>query len=342
MKIRYSEIAHKINVEAFEEALGFEPKYVKNDEAVGYCFDPWAQHKNGDTTGKLAINREKRVYNCWVCGGGSLLDLTMAVKDLCEEDALDWLVQFVEGVESNDTFLSDVDRILAQAKSEQKALPYFNDNVLRKWTDGASSTEKNSLAEYLRRRGISDAVAERNRVGYNSRNIRKSSKGDFEGPAIIFPHFWRGRLVGWQSRWDCDTPKYIPKYINTHDFPREYSIYNYEAVYFAEKPIVVVESVPTALFLQTLGWPAVATFGGTVTDEQIRLLRSCQQGIIIAGDNDAVGDKNEGKLIRGLERFVKVRVCERAPGEGEDLGDLCEHPNIVLGMLREASYLGAI
>lgn len=332
-KRRYSDFAQRLNVEALLDDLGFEQKYEKDDELVGHCFDPWGLHKNGDTTGKLGVNTEKKVYNCWVCGGGSLLDLVMAVKGVPEEDGIDYLYSFVESNQSDDSFLSDIDRILSEAKREQKALPFFNENVLLQWGPNPA------LDRYLSSRGISEDTARSRRVSFNDANVRRSSKGDFTGPAVIFPHFWRGRLVGWQARWVCDTPTHIPKYVNTHDFPRESTIYGYEAVYFSEKPIVVVESVPTVLFLQSLGFPAVATFGGTVTDEQIRLLRLCQQGIIVAADNDTVGDKNETKLVSGLERFTTVRICERVPGEGSDLGDLAEYPHIAAGMLEEASYV---
>src|SRR4051812_6838599 len=133
MKIRYSEFAHRLDVEAWEAEIGFEEISTKRDgkEAIGYCLDPWAQHANGDTTGKLAINRDKRVFNCWVCGGGTLLSYTMAVKDMDEIDATDWLYQFTRiQDESNDDFVDEIDRILFQAKSERKALPYFNEHAL--------------------------------------------------------------------------------------------------------------------------------------------------------------------------------------------------------------------
>src|SRR3954465_4468304 len=133
-KIRYSEFAHRIDVEAWEAEIGFEEISTKRngEEALGYCLDPWQQHANGDSTGKLAINRDKRLFNCWVCGGGTLLSYTMAIKDMDEVGATDWLYQFTRVLdESENEFADDIDRILFEAKAERKALPYFNENVLK-------------------------------------------------------------------------------------------------------------------------------------------------------------------------------------------------------------------
>lgn len=326
--LRYSEFASRIDVEEWCEAIGFERKYTKNgkngEEWVGQCLNPWGSHKNGDSTGKLAVNPETRLFNCWVCGGGTLLSYSMAVKDMGEQDAIDWLYQFTRVFDqTNDEYLSDIDKILFEERQATPALPYFNENVLLKWREGRPQ----EFIDYLDERGISWGTSEDYRIGYDPKRTRRSSRGDHVGPAIIFPHFWGGRLVGWQERWLGDRPKHIPKYTNTHDFPRESTLFGYERVYFSEQPIVVVESVPTVLFLASCQIPAVATFGSNVADEQMRLLRRCQQGVIVAPDNDDPGRKFGRQLVRGLERYVKVRMCEPVPGEGADLGDLGEHPD---------------
>lgn len=339
-KIRYSEFAHRIDVDAWAEAIGFEPKYEKLDgqEVVGFCLDPWGSHKNGDTTGKLAINREKRLFNCWVCGGGSLLSYTMAVKDMDEVEATDWLYQFTRVIEESDEeFLSDIDRILFEAKAEQKAPPYFNANVLTKWLGPHDDL---ALLDWMMERGISIEVIDRYRVGFNPELTRRSSKGDFTGPAVVFPHWWQDRLVGWQSRWLCDFPKHIPKYIFTNDFPREESIYGLEHIYLSDHPVIVCESVPTVLFLASHGYPAVATFGASTTDEQLRWLRKLQQGVIVAADNDKAGDKFERALVHGLERYITVKVMERVPGDGADLGDLVGEEAVLDLLIREATLPG--
>lgn len=327
LRLDYQDFADRIDVDAVEEAIGFEPIEQRDGNDVGYCPLPWGLHKNGDTTGKFGIHRNKRVFNCWVCGGGSLLSLAMAVRDLQEQDATDWLYQFTTPADQTDEdFQDEIEALLAQHQRQQAVLPYFNENVLTAW-----ETDHPWFAE----RGISPGIRKEFRLGYNPNAVKRSRKGDYEGPAIVLPHFWGGRLVGWQHRWLDDTPKHIPKYVNTSDFPRKETIFNYERVYLSPSPIVVVESVSTALFLTSLGLACVATFGASVSDEQRQLLRRCQQGIILAHDNDPPGHKwvesNDEPLLDYLERYIKVKVCEPV-GEypdGDDLGDLVSDPDQV-------------
>lgn len=349
----YREYASGLDVDAFEAAIGFEvlregTNKAGEPEDIGQCPDPWHLHKNGDLTGKFAINRERKLYNCFVCGGGSLLDLAMAIQDLEEDEANEWLAEFARAVdETDEAFLSQIDALLAQHKHENPVLPYYNPHVLKKWT-----AQLPSLARWLHERGISDDVAVLAGLGYDGRATRmapvspSAGRGDpYQGPCVYFPHFWGERLVGWQQRWlEDDRPKWLQKYTNTTGFPKAETIYNYERIYFAERPVIVVESVPSALLLWSLGYPAVAMFGGSVTEEQMRLLRFCQQGICLAPDNDAPGrkwtsysDDERKQMRRGrkvdrvilgdyLARYVPVKVME-AVGEydsGNDVGDLLD------------------
>ena len=83
---KYSEIIKDLDIDEFENAIGFEPNgQTDQGEDWGHCPDPWSLHKHGDRTGKFSINRDKKVFNCFVCGGGTLLSLAMAIRD-CEED----------------------------------------------------------------------------------------------------------------------------------------------------------------------------------------------------------------------------------------------------------------
>lgn len=321
MARRYSEFANRIDIDALEDAL--EIDFIDNDgkgNDVGYCPDPWNQHKNGDTTGKFAIHRDKRLYNCWVCGGGTLLDLTMAIRDIGEEAAIEWLLQFVKE-QSNDVFEDEIEGLLAaDERSRNPIFPWFNSRVLDRWEDWTQE-----LDEWLLERRITEKTALEHRISYAPNYEKISNKGVYQGPGIVFPHFWGDRLVGWQVRMlDPERPKWVPKYINTKDFPKEHTIYNYEAVYFSKEPLVVVESIPTVLFLEGLGVPAMATFGGSVTAEQMRLLRRCQQGVILAPDNDYAGTKFRTSVTEYLDKYIPVKVCDLVgeEGSGNDLADL--------------------
>ena len=326
----YFDIVDDIDVDEFENAIGFEPMGQNADgEDWGQCPDPWGLHKHGDRTGKFAINRNKKVYNCFVCGGGNLLSLTMAVRDCEEDEAIDWLRQFAsKAFQSDEAFVEEIHNMLAEKRLEESApLPWFNSNVLLQW-EGADH-------DWFDERGISEEVRSKFRLGVNAATVRK----DFTGESIVLPHIWNGNLVGWQNRWIGDRPKWIPKYTNTNDFPKKTTLYGWDQVIDSQNPIVVVESVPTVLYLASIGIPSVATFGANVSKDQMKILRGCQQGIILAQDNDQAGDKWRSSLIDYLERYIPVMEMEMA--WEDDIGEtrMVENSEVTIGLYNNPIYV---
>lgn len=255
----------------------------------------------------------------------------MEVKDLDEVAATDWLYQFAsEDAISDDDFEQEIEMDLVEEIARKGPLPYFNERVLTKFEPALDWGEE---------KGVSPEVIEAMRVGFDPEHIRRSRKGDHKGPAVVLPHFWQGRLVGWQERW-FDAPKWIPKYTNTQGFPRKETLYGYERQYFSEQ-IVVCESVPTVLVLLSNGVPAMSTFGSAVTPEQMRLMRGCLNGLIIAPDNDDPGSKYVDALYEGLERFVPLSLAPRVgkPDSGDDLGDLGHDPSTLIDYIESAEDL---
>ena len=326
-KLEYRDFVDSIDLDAFEEAIEFDPLEHKNGEDIGYCPDLWGLHKHGDTTGKFAINREKRVYHCFICGGGTLLSLAMEYNQIDEETATEWIYTFAHGDTRTDAEFMDDFMKLLDVYQEKKGdrMPYFNEYVLSQFSP--------DYHPWYAGRGISEEVQKEYRLGYGAEPkkvapIRGGEKidDDYFGPCVVFPHFWEGRLVGWQHRWlnhGVDTPKWLSKYTNTSDFPKGQTIYNYDrAIKQPQDRVVVVESVPTVLFLVSMGVAAVATFGSGVMESQLRLLRRFQGGVIIAPDNDAPGEKFAKDAATYLERYVDVSILPPVDlGEGADLGD---------------------
>lgn len=333
-KLEYRDFVDAIDIDAFEDAIGFQALEFRNGEDIGYCPDLWWLHKHGDTTGKFAINRDKRVYHCFVCGGGTFLSLAMEFLKNDEESATEWLYQFAHGDTRSDTeFVEDFMKLLEDYK-EQKGdqMPYFNKKVLEQFWREDDQEGINILGRFQMDRGITTEVASAHWLGFSSYHkkiapIRGGEKiaEDYFGPCIVFPHCWEGRLVGWQHRWTnhgIDTPKWLPKYTNTSDFPKSHTLYNYDvAIKHPSNRVVVVESVPTVLFLESMGVNAVATFGSSVVDAQMRLLRRFEH-VILGQDNDAPGAKFVKVARAYLERYVEVTTLTPVElGEGADLGD---------------------
>lgn len=334
-------------MDGFEKAIGFEPFATERGNDIGHCIFP-ENHKHGDMTGKFAIEREQRLWNCFgpLCGGGDLLSLAMLVTGLDVEAATEWLYQFTDQeIQTDVEFADELLAMLEDATERAKTMPYFNERVLDQF-DGPT--------DYFQSRGISEDVIQAYglRYSYTAMKMAPIKTGrtgtkiktddDYVGPASIWPHIWQGRLVGWQYRWtDYDkehtkTPKWLPKWTNTTDFPKATTLYNYDYCLKAQRPVVVCESLGTVLFCRTHDIPAVAYFGSKPTPEQLRLLRRFQQGVILAPDNDTnmAGDKILG-ASEYLERFIPVFIADKVRAEdvglaegtdGLDLGDYYRHP----------------
>jgi hypothetical protein len=138
---------------------------------------------------------------------------------------------------------------------------------------------------------------------------------------LIFPVWMQGRLVGWQSRllYDpdkahCDDaacacmgfPKDAdgewirpPKYWTNPGLPKGRVLFNFDnARKF--KHVVVTEGVFDAM---SVGLPGVATFGKGVTDNQIRMLKTYWDTVILLLDpGDA--DKETAKIVSAMMMSV--------------------------------------
>lgn len=336
-KLRYSDFAHRVDVDELVAALDLD-LIEDGDELRGHCPLPYNAHKNGDTTGKFGINRDKRVYGCWVCGGGSLLDLVMAMQDLDPEPATKWIHQFANHEETDEEFMDELDRLLADPAEQITPIPYFNERVLGRFDKLNASAP---AMEWADERGIHPEVAEMFKLRYNSEARRTNGEEVYEGPCIYLPHMWRNRLVGWQQRWlapDDDRPRWVPKYTNTPDFPKNDTLWGYDAALSnltdpidpsKPWPVIVVESVPSALFLWSHHCPSICTFGSSVSDSQLRLLRKIPW-LVISQDNDAPGQKYVNQLTEYLDRYTRVQALPPIPDwPGADIGDLADEPAIL-------------
>jgi DNA primase len=317
--MKYSEFVQDIDVEAVEEELGLEAIEVKKSESRHYCPLPNGNHNNGDTSGKFYINRDMRVYNCWVCGGGNLVSLVCEMKDISPEDAIEWLWGFTRPRnQSTEQFKDEIMDILSEDDNQEDVLPHYSERVLSKY--------QNNHHSWFEERHISDSVKEQYGVCFAPDAKRYGpDRETYEGPSIIIPHFWQERLVGWQNRWlSPSRPKWVPKYTNTPDLPKKHTLFGWDQVKDEQDvPLIIVESAPTVLFLASQGLPAVATFGASVSEEQIAYLRRFQSGIIIAPDNDAAGAHCAYELSSRLDKFIPVMQLPPVTGsEGSDLGDL--------------------
>lgn len=270
-------------------------------------------HANGDAHPSAWVNVETGLYCCSVYWTGDLFHLIQKLEG--QEDLRDIMPTvggMLAGARDSVQYQAEIEALFADPVYSVD-IPGYDERVLNPWL---------KIHPYMRDvRGISAEAHQELMIGYDDRANR-----------IVFPHWWQGKLVGWQKRAiptiidDDDRPLWpgtevpYPKYKNSSGFPKSETLYNYDAVKMCgERDIVVVESpmsVAKGVVLQQRN--VVATFGASVSKEHIRLLRDFDR-VTVWFDDDTAGQKGERKLIEGLYRHTDVQVIESDPGM--DLGD---------------------
>jgi len=276
------------------------------DELVHSCVLPFGFHANGDRNPSASLNWRKLVYHCHVCGGGSLFWLISNCRgDTSYSNARQWAdskVSFSDA-DAAANFASYIDSLInPEPDAPLPPIPHFNPNVLIPWMKAHwYMTEPRPTG-----RGIPLENCIKMKVGWDGDN------------RIIFPLFWKGQLVGWQTRRIFDDGS--PKNKVSADFPRKQTLYNADAE--ADKLIVVESQI--SVVAQTHLEPEfgfIATFGSEVTSQQIRLLAQYER-LILWFDNDNAGWKATRNVAESLIQYMPVYVVDSPwnadPGDGLD------------------------
>ncbi|MFR7272426.1 toprim domain-containing protein [Streptococcus pneumoniae] len=198
--------------------------------------------------------------------------------------------------------LSDVDKL-------ELNIDFNIDNVINTVISNEDYRKYAFRSPYLEKRGISEKVQRAFRIGYD-----KSSK------AVSFP--WQdinGNIVNIKFR--STTSKqffYYPKgqQLRNH-------IYGLHFIYRLKSEIVfLVESEIDALYLWTHGFPAIAIGGSKISDKRKQLLlRSPIKRLVLATDNDAVGNEIREKvteMLIGSKEIYEIHFPENV----KDVNDL--------------------
>lgn len=258
-------------------------------------------HTNGDQNPSASCNSDKKLYVCHSLGWGGDLIHFIAKMERKEHfaDIASVVGAFLAGtaLEGQD-FAEELNSLLRSPEAYSHALPSYSDRVLEPWR---------RPHPYWEARGISPEAINDLRLGYDPDENR-----------LVFPHYVEGHLVGWQKRLTPDTAPPYPKYRNSLGFPKSETLYNLDRAR-QYRSVVVVESPMSVARAHSLGlFNVVATFGASVSPQQIDLLKDFSQ-VIVWSDDDLAGKKGEKRLVEGLYRHTRVDVV--TPSKGRDLGD---------------------
>lgn len=249
---------------------------LRGDELQHGCLLPWANHKDQDRNPTASLNWDKLTYKCLGCGaGGGLLWFIAALRGCTSTEARRWLDKstgLAGEVMDLHLLLNYFDDVYAERR-KPPPIPTYAERILDPWM---------LIHPYMTEvRGCPEETLVRFKVGY-AEDYRVSDTKVSE--RIVIPHFFKGDLVGWQSRrlWDDGTPKYL----STPEFPKDQTLYNYDPR--NHRTAIVVESPLSVLHKTHVLGHVVGTFGASVTDLQVRLLTKYDR-VILWMDNDDAG-----------------------------------------------------
>lgn len=325
--IRY--LQSRLDYDEVLEGLGIDVAYHLGDQIMCHCPNP-DNHSNGDRNPSFGFNTEEMIYNCFVCGGGTLLDLVVQQLVVSDDDAVAWL--------TNSSTLEPKSASEIRQKLAQMMNPVKEKTVIPSYPIEKIEQFRQPAQKYFLDRGITAEVQAHMRTGF-----------DEEHYAVVIPHVWRGDLVGWQWRhlihegdtYYCMTcGDQTAKYKSTPGFPKKITLYGYDdVVEMGYQSVIVVESPMTVLYLRSCGYINVVATFGSWSEEQMNYL-TVFPTVYLWPDNDPAGANNLHKAIDVLSKQTNVRivpVVDKPHGDGADV-----HPKEIINYLEMAILPGLL
>ena len=297
---------------------------------VGLC--PFHAEK----TPSFTVDAEKQLYHCFGCGvGGDVFSLVMEKENLSFPEALQHLAERYNIPLPRRGFSPQALKLEDQVqKANESALAFFRKSLL-------STPEGKQALEYLRKRGLSDAVIQEFKLGYapnawNALGEYFKAKGVAESllekaglilpgrkpgeyydrfrGRVIFPIFsLTGKTVGFGGRSLFDQE---PKYLNSPDTPvytKGRLLYGLNATKEEIRKageFILVEGYTDFLSLYQAGFKnAAASLGTALTSHQVGLALRFAPKVVINYDGDAAGRAAAFRAVplcfeKGMEAHV--------------------------------------
>lgn len=323
------------------ETLGAKNVRRHGDELIHSCLLPFGLHRNGDTNPSASLNSEKLVYNCFSCGGGSLVWATQNILGITHNEALRLLKNKFRPIDfSPSKFIASLEKMWSEKEAEPSILPRYSSRMLQPWL---------CYSEYLDSRRISRDVQKRMKTGINFDNMDQWSGGWITQPRLVIPHFYGGELRGWSMR-KLISEQLGPKYKHTPSFPKDLTLFNYD-IASGSNEVFLVESPLSVLAMMSQGIDnVVATFGAMVTKRQVEILRNFDR-VTVFPDGDKTGYmallKPKFGLADRLSTFTDVWIVDHGikdgsfnrldPADYEDVAETIKMYKTPLGLM-ERTY----
>lgn len=252
-------------------------------ELIHSCSLPYNEHKNGDANPSASLNYQKLAFNCFGCQRkGGLSWFIAACRGQTTPEAQVWLLDKHRNDErSIDSLMAEFDDLYHPIVEQKMTIPTYDPDILKPWY---------VMHPYLIERGIPEATIRKFRLGWNPDDNR-----------IVIPHFWKGKLVGWQSR-RVDDQDGSMKYKSVHGFPKRTTLYNHTP----HRDVAVIVESPMSVLAQYHVCPYMeATFGASVTEQQNRVI-SGHEKVILWFDQDQAGWRATEQVGEAIASYTNV------------------------------------
>jgi hypothetical protein len=283
--------------------IDYDERY---DELLAICPMHLSRTGSVDHNPSWSINTETGVHHCFSCSyRGSLLGLVVDVLDLTlSSGASDW--------DSAKLWLSQFTVVDLEKTSEK--LEGLKDSYVKSIKPPPMSEAR--LAVYD---DVPDWVLEQRGIDFTSclrYKVRWSPTDNCWIIPVRDPLTFK--LIGWQEKGQGN--RYFKN--RPAGLMKSRALFGYETKPTAT--VVVVESPLDVLKLDTWGYSGLATYGSSVSYEQIKLL-SGMHNLIFAMDNDKAG-RTSTKEIRRLcrEYGMEYSVFNYSETNAKDIGDMTQ------------------
>ncbi len=294
---------------------------------VGLC--PFHNEKSPS----FHVDEQKQLYHCFGCkAGGSVIQFVMEMEHLSFQEAVAHLAEQLHMP------LPEMqhDPAYEQRRSLKERIFLANKAAARLYHQHLWQPEGKAILDYLKGRGLSDAVIRRFGIGaaperpaicktlmdegFTEDELRQAGlmltrdgrNFDMFRNRAMFPIIDAyGNVLGFGGRAMGDAK---PKYLNTSDTPA----FNKRLGVFAAnllrkarglKRVILVEGYMDVVALSQYGIEGVAaTLGTALTPEQARLLNRFAPQVLLAYDGDSAG---QNAILRGLDVLEEANVPAR-------------------------------
>ncbi len=299
---------------------------------------------HNETAPSFSVDEQKQVYHCFGCkAGGSVIQFIMDIERLSFPEAVAFLADQLHMP------LPEMqnDPAYEKRRSLKERIYLANKAAARLYHQLLWQPECAHILDYVKKRGLSDAVIRRFGIGaappsggigkrlmeegFSEEELvqaglmlrREERTFDMFHNRALFPIIDAyGNILGFGGRAMGDA---MPKYLNTSDTPAFNKRYTVFAANLLRKAkgltrVILVEGYMDVVALSQFGIEGVAaTLGTALTPEQAQLLHRFAPEVHLAYDGDRAGQK---AILRGLEVLetagVPVRVLDFPGGLDPD------------------------